>query len=82
MAIVASAPQRRGNEKSNRSRRDEGGQAMAFCDEWLRAASKWDLPPTPDEVHRIANRAAAHFLHSLIAYCGGVGSCLKKGGNP
>jgi hypothetical protein len=39
--------------------------AMAFKDEWQRAASSGGLPATPDDIHVIANKAAEYFLQNL-----------------
>ena len=39
--------------------------AMAFKDEWQRAADDGGLPATPDKIHVIANKAAEYFLWLL-----------------
>jgi hypothetical protein len=39
--------------------------AMAFKDEWQRAADNGGLPCTPEQIHEIANKAADNFLNLL-----------------
>lgn len=46
--------------------------AMAFQDEWQRAAENGGLPATPEQIHEIANKAATYFLSALCASGEGV----------
>lgn len=39
--------------------------ACAFQDEWQRAANDGGLPATPDQIHKISNKAATYFLSLL-----------------